>query len=306
MLAGLKVAGIRPNFNGISSKRFNMLQLDQLSDRDLPPLKPAVMRLWQLLNAQNTRLQEISEAMSAEPVLCARIMTIANSPLYRGVEEINSPQKALVRLGLNEVKGIVYYLTLSDSVRKNAFPHCFSMRKFWSHSLCTALLCQKLVQFYPHLFPMNPEEKEGCYLAGILHDIGYVVMASLMPEGFTTLYRQWEDGEQNPNILEEEIFGYSHPVVSAKALKLWKFPKNIQLAVYAHHRAIADNSPAPVIMLLKLADYLATQAGYAFNPLFTPELKQLTLPISYLENDFQPVVQEVTLKVEMLVGQAFA
>ena len=76
-----------------------MINLDKLSDRDLPPLKPMVIRLWQLLNSQNTRLQEIVEAMSAEPVLCARIMAISNSPMYRGLEEINSPQNAPTMLG---------------------------------------------------------------------------------------------------------------------------------------------------------------------------------------------------------------
>lgn len=283
-----------------------MIQLDKLSDRDLPPLKPMVLRLWQLLNSPNTLLQEIAEAMSAEPVLCARIMAIANSPLYRGIEEITSPQKALVRLGLNEVKGIVYYLTLSDSVRKNAFPPAFSIRKFWTHSLSTALLCKELLKYYPHLFPMSPEEQDGCYLAGLLHDIGYVVMATLAPTEFTAMSRIWAEGGRPPLEIEDGLFGVNHTILSAKALKLWKFPKSIQLAVYAHHRTPSDETLPASIILLKLADYLSTEAGYQFNPLFTLEAKRLSLPIYLLENDFQPVVEEVSLKVETLVSQAFA
>lgn len=282
-----------------------MITLDKLSDRDLPPLKPMVVRLWQMLNAPNTRLQEIAEAMSTEPVLCTRIMAIANSPMYRGVDPITSAQKALIRLGLNEVKGIVYYLTLSDSVRKNVFPPSFSIRRFWTHSLSTALLCQKLGEYYPHLFPMTQEERDSAYLAGLLHDIGYVVMASMMPQEFTALTRTWEAADCPPLEAEERLFGIAHPILSAKALKLWKFPKNVQLAVYAHHRAIADDNPPADIMLVKLADYLATEAGYHFNPMFSLELKRLTLPIFLLENDYQPVVEEVSLKVEMLVSQAF-
>jgi HD-like signal output (HDOD) protein len=276
-----------------------MINLEKLSDRDLPPLKPMVLRLWQLLNAPNTRLQDIVEAMSAEPVLCARIMAISNSPLYRGLDEITSPQKALVRLGLNEVKGIVYYLTLADSVKKNAFPPTFSIRRFWTHSLSTALLARKLIQYYPSLFPMSPEEQDGTYLAGLLHDIGYVVMATLMPGEFTTMTKTWEQGGRDPLEVEEKIFGVSPPLLSAKALKLWKFPKNVQ------HRAMAQDSPAS-IMLIKLADYLATKAGYHFNPMFTADMKGLTVPLFLLENDYQPVVEEVALKVEMLVAQAFA
>jgi hypothetical protein len=130
-------------------------------------------------------------------------------------------------------------------------------------------------------------------------------MASLLPGEFTTMTRLWEAGGNSPLEIEDELFGVSHPILSAKALKLWKFPKNVQLAVYAHHRAISDDSPPPAIMLLKLADYLATDTGYHFNPMFSAELKRLTLPISLLENDFQPVVEEVALKVEMLVSQAF-
>jgi len=282
-----------------------MINLEKLSDRDLPPLKPMVLRLWQLLNAPNTRLQEIVEAMSAEPVLCARIMAISNSPVYRGLEEISSPQKALVRLGLKEVKGIVYYLTLADSVKKNAFPTSFSIRRFWTHSLCTALIAKQLIQYYPSLFPMSPEEQDGTYLAGLLHDIGYVVMATLMPDEFTTMTKIWEEGGREPIEIEEKIFGVSHPLLSAKTLKLWKFPKNVQLTVYAHHRAVAQDAPT-AITLIKLADYLATKAGYHFNPMFTAEAKGLTVPLALLENDYQPVIDEVALKVETLVNQAFA
>jgi HD-like signal output (HDOD) protein len=282
-----------------------MINLEKLSDRDLPPLKPMVLRLWQLLNAPNTRLQDIVEAMSAEPVLCARIMAISNSPFYRGLDEITSPQKALVRLGLNEVKGIVYYLTLADSVKKNAFPPSFPMRRFWTHSLSTALIARQVIQYHPSIFPMSPEEQDGTYLAGLLHDIGYVVMATLMPGEFTTMTKVWEQGGRDPLDVEERIFGVSHPLLSAKALKLWKFPKNVQLAVYAHHRTMPQDSPAS-IMLIKLADYLATKAGYHFNPMFTADMKGLTVPLFLLENDYQPVVEEVALKVEMLVNQAFA
>ena len=104
---------------------------------------------------------------------------------------------------------------------------------------------------------------------------------------------------------EEKIFGVGHPLLSAKALKLWKFPKNVQLSVYAHHRAVTPDSP-PSIMLIKLADYLATKAGYHFNPMFTADMKGLSVPLFLLENDYQPLVEEVALKVEMLVNQAFA
>lgn len=283
-----------------------MLNLNQLKDTDLPPLKAVVMRLWQMLNASDTRLQDISEAMSAEPVLCTRIMAVANSPLYRGVEDITSPHKALVRLGLQEVKGIVYYLTLADSVRKEILPPAFSMRRFWTHSLATALLTDQLMKYYERLFPMSVDEQDGTYLAGLLHDIGYVIMATMLPAEFTALSKFWIDGaEHNPSVLEEKFFGVTHPVVSAKALKLWKFPKSVQLAVYAHHRVLTDVAPPAAIMLLKVADYLASEAGYSFNPLFPVEVKRTAIPAQYLDNDYQPIIEEVVLKVDMLVGQTF-
>jgi HD-like signal output (HDOD) protein len=280
-----------------------MIQLNKLSDRDLPPLKAVVLRLWQLLNSPTARLQEMAEAMSAEPVLCARIMAVANSPAYRGVDEITSPQKALVRMGLNEVKGIVYYLTLSDSVRPNTFPPSFSIRKFWTHSLCTALLSKNLLKYYPQLFSMTEEDLEQSYLAGLLHDIGYVLMATLASNEFTALSHAWAQGNDDPLELEERIFGTNHTILSAKALNLWKFPKNIQISVYAHHR-LSNSDPFPAsIVLLKLADYLATEAGYSFNPLFSLESKRQSLPNELFDNDFQPLIEEVSLKVEALVSQ---
>ena len=283
-----------------------MLNLDKLKDTDLPPLRPMVAKLWSLLNAPNTHLHEISEAMRSEPVLCTRIMAVANSPIYRGLEDITSAHKALIRLGLQEVKGIVYYLTLADSVQKNTLPPEFSIRRFWTHSLSTALFSEQLLKYHAHLFPMTLAEQEGAYLAGLLHDMGYVVMGSLMPNAFTVLAQAWLETENEPLALEEKLFGVTHPVISAKALKLWKFPRNVQLAVFAHHRDLSRGTQPAGAVLLKLADYLATAAGYVFNPLFSLDTKRAELPAHLLEQDFQPLIEDVTLKVDMLVGQAFS
>lgn len=283
-----------------------MLNLDKLKDTDLPPLKPMVAKLWSLLNAPNTHLHEISEAMRSEPVLCTRIMAVANSPLYRGIEDITSAHKALIRLGLQEVKGIVYYLTLADSVQKNALSPDFSIRRFWAHSLSTALLSEQLLKYHATLFATTPEEQEGAYLTGLLHDMGYVVMASMMPNAFSVLTRAWLQEEHEPLALEEKLFGAAHPLISAKALKLWKFPRNVQLAAFAHHRDISSGTPSAGVELLKLADYLASAAGYTFNPLFTPDTKRSELPLHLLEHDFQPLIEDVSIKVDMLVGQVFS
>lgn len=279
-----------------------MLRLDALTDHDLPPIKPAVLRLWQLLGARNATLAEIAEAMSAEPVLCARIMAIANSPTYRGVEKITSPHKALVRLGLREVRGIVYYLTLTQSLSEAGLPKGFAIRRLWGHSLATAYLCQHIPAYFPNLLPLTDEERESAYITGLLHDIGYLVMAKLAPEAFAELMTVWVTAEEPPLDAEERLFGMTHPVVSAKALKLWGFSKDIQLAVYGHHRLVREDAPGS-IFLVKLADLLATEAGYVFNAAISPLQKRATIPERLLDADFGPVVQEVSLKTDALLGQ---
>jgi HD-like signal output (HDOD) protein len=279
-----------------------MLRLDALNDHDLPPIKPAVLRLWQLLGSRNATLSEISEAMSAEPVLCARIMAIANSPLYRGVEKITSPHKALVRLGLREVRGIVYYLTLTQSLSEAGLPKDFPLRKLWGHSLATAYLCQQIPAYFPALLPLTEEERESAYLTGLLHDIGYLIMAKLAPEAFAELMAIWITAEEPPLDAEERLFGMTHPVVSAKALKLWGFSKEIQLAVYGHHRLVREGAPA-AIFLLKLADCLATEGGYVFNPAISPLQKRATIPEKLFSVDFTPTIQDVSIKTDALLGQ---
>ncbi len=279
-----------------------MLQLDSLTDHDLPPIKPAVLRLWQLLGSRNATLAEIAEAMSAEPVLCARIMATANSPMYRGVEKVTSPLKALVRLGLQEVRGIVYYLSLTQSFAETTLPKGFALRKLWKHSLTTAYLCQYIPVYFPHLFPLIDEERESAYITGLLHDIGYLIMAKLAPDAFAELMTTWITAEESPLDAEERLFGMTHPVVSAKALKLWGFAKDIQLAVYGHHRLVRDDALG-LIFLLKLADYLATESGAVFNSAISLFQKRATIPEQYFSVDFGPVLQEVTLKTDALLSQ---
>jgi HD-like signal output (HDOD) protein len=279
-----------------------MLRLENINDHDLPPIKPAVLRLWQLLGSRNATLAEIAEAVSTEPVLCARIMAIANSPMYRGLEKITSPHKALVRLGLREVRGIVYYLTLTQSLSEAGLPRAFALRKLWGHSLAAAYFCQQIPLYFPHLLPLTEEEREMVYVTGLLHDIGYLVMATLAPEGFTELSMSWEAGVEPALDAEERIFGMTHPVVSAKTLKLWGFAREVQLAVYGHHRLVREDAPGS-IFLVKLADYLATEAGYVFNPGISVLQKRSTLPETLLKPDFGPLIQEVSLKTDALLGQ---
>ncbi|MCE5228682.1 HDOD domain-containing protein [bacterium] len=237
----------------------------------LPPLPIIGVELQRIVSLpfDKINVDQLADLAEKDQSLAARLLKIANSPYYTTTKNITRVKQAIVTLGLDETLGTLSYFMLRRIMPAvPTLPH-FDPNEFWRHSLGCANIARMLG--HPQ-YLMNSLPGE-LYLAGLLHDIGKIVLAIYLPDEFS---RCLEFANQN-NVPLEEIeyasIGVDHAVLGAQLLEAWNLPNKILDGVGFHHRpeeAAEENRQfaATIELANMMASYL--EVGCGGNPRHKP------------------------------------
>ncbi len=209
---------------------------------------------------------EISKVILKDPALTAKILRVVNSPYYGRVREVTTVNQAVVTLGVRSVTAIA----LSSSVYKMAenVEGMVSRKRFWRHSLEVAIAARMIAE------EIGFEPAEEAFVAGLLHEIGLLVLEASYPEEYRRMWKQAEAGELL-TILEQKILGTDHARAGQFLLDQWGVPRNIGEAVGKHHALFdhgARQSDQILPQIVLLANNLSKFRAYTMPP---PEPKML-------------------------------
>jgi putative nucleotidyltransferase with HDIG domain len=193
---------------------------------------------------------DIGELIRQDPGLTARLLRIANSPFYGFPSRIDSVPRAITVIGTNQLRHLI--LATSTIQVFSDFPNdLVSMETFWHHSLRCAVIARNLAA---HLHEPNVERY---FTAGLLHDIGYLIIYRELPElANQTLTRS----NQNRGIvhsIEQEIIGFDHGAVGGELLRQWNLPSALSEAVEFHHTPHLARQHPKEAAIIHVANYLA-------------------------------------------------
>ena len=214
----------------------------------LPSLSPTTHRLIQLIEAPEVDLDELAEVVSADPVLTMRLIGVANSSYFRGATEVPNIREALMRMGVREARTIIIVVALrSTLLRSQGLGD--SAQLLWRHSILCAAAAQETTQELP------PWEQSG-FLAGLLHDIGQLVVLAFVSE----LPAWQEDGEAPDAEAVDAILAATHSALGALVLASWGFPDPFCEAILTHHDSSAASEEVRILAVaLELTDAIAHQ-----------------------------------------------
>ena len=196
---------------------------------ELPSLPEIYVRVSELLETENSDAQQIGEAVQTDPSLTGRLLKMVNSAYYGLPNEIFSISQAISVLGRQQIKQI-----LMGSVLSGVFTEInndnFSMRDFWQHSIKTAIIAR-------HLAMQNAQiiDHEAFFTAGLLHDIGRLVLAKEVPDLLPEIEELVEINGVDIIQAEEEKLGVTHIDVGGALMKKWGIPSLITQCVVKHH-----------------------------------------------------------------------
>ncbi len=194
--------------------------------QELPALPAVVLELMSSMDQEDTDVHVLAQKIELDQALAAKTLRIANSSFYGMQSKVTSIAQAVSVLGFHSIRTLVTACALTGSFAP--LGDGFDFSAFWRHSLATAVAARMLA---PQL-QVNPET---AFTAGLLHDLGTLVLATRFPAEHAQIrsYRLAHDCLMID--AELAVIGIDHARVGSALAAYWKFPAAIQQAVADHH-----------------------------------------------------------------------
>jgi putative nucleotidyltransferase with HDIG domain len=233
-----------------------------------PSLPQVLTRLLKELNGENLNMRSLAQLISQDVALSAKVLAVANSPLYRRLNAISSVDQAVVLLGLKMVRIIVVSLSLHQFFNHLTSGSAINLDKFWHHSLASGFLSRTLAEYIHY-----PDADEA-YMAGLMHDIGKLTFMVSEPDRYAVMLHQ---SQSDAELLELETacFGMTHSEMGARLIEHWRLEPLIGDAIRHHHDALAHAHGATELVKIVMLANTISQVGLQNNSLAIPMAKAL-------------------------------
>jgi len=235
--------------------------------------------------------------IEAHPVLCARVLKVANSAYYGQSGKVASVKRALFLLGLNAVRGIA-----AAACIRQVMPQCVGglpdVEAVMTHSLATAIATDMLGAV------ALPNLAGDAFIAGLLHNLGTVVQASLDPTGTAALIAaRSADPSQDLRTVEMQHCQLGHEACAGALFDAWNLPQSLVISAQHHHEPTAAPEPHRVLAgFVWAGGHLALRCNYTYSlePVAPPEDEARLLGLGLLPRHLDVVTRELAERVELL------
>lgn len=220
----------------------------------LPAMPKTAHEILSIELATDKGNELLLKLIEKDPAISARIIGLANSPLFGTSRKIMTVGDAATVLGIKRVKMVALGFAMMSSVTRNP-PGLLNVLHLWQHSMAVAVAMDALSKAMPR--EMRPPD-EDIYLAGLLHDIGFLVLEYVDPELSNRFHvRLAVEGAQPDSEIEAEMLEINHGELGALLAEHWNLADSIVAVLRHHHvsaaRPVAGNT---LIAMTRLAEKL--------------------------------------------------
>jgi HD-like signal output (HDOD) protein len=267
--------------------------------RDLPTMPHVASKVLELSSDPDTSADRLQQVIADDQAMTARILKIANSAMYACSRRINTLSEAIVMLGFNSIRSLVVTSAARNLYGGSGARLGLKERLLWEHSIGTAFACRLLAE------RRHPALREEAFLAGLMHDIGKLVLNLQVPDRFEEIVQIVYNENREFHATERELLGFDHGRVGALLVNKWKLSPVLEEVIGEHHTPESLGADRPLLLHLDLANRLSHKLGIGFQE--EPDLDLLDSVanriLGYAESDLAEVVEQLqeTLEVEMEV-----
>lgn len=230
----------------------------------LPSLSSINRALQGLLMAEQRYSAQISEIVRRDPSLTARLLRLVNSVYYGLTTPVNSIEEAVFYLGVRQIRQLTMVTPIIEDFQRLTRQCAFPWREFWQHCIGTAILTREVVS------AVQSPTDESDYVAGLVHDMGKIVMAWTAPEHFTEIHRLASQGTQDLIAIENEVLGMDHCELGALYLERHRLPDLMIKSARFHHEPEKADAHEAIIASVQIADLLMRNAEIGCSGNFVP------------------------------------
>ena len=228
---------------------------------DLPPLPAVATRVMTIVDDENASATDLANVLAADQALTAKLIRLSNSAYYGFGRKVSSVRDAITVLGFNQVRDIAVSMSVMHAFSRPApTDDGFDLDLFWGHSVAIAVAGESVSR------RMRAAKPQDAFTAGILHDIGRLVLRMTMPVPFADALAYTRETGTPLHLSEVEATGYDHAEIGRALGERWSFPQHLIEAVWSHHDESltpqVDGLPGVVAQCNRLALHYGLCCGF--------------------------------------------
>jgi len=266
---------------------------------ELSSLPFIYIKINEAVNNPRSSIKDISDIISGDPGLTARLLRLVNSAFYGFPSKIETVSRALLMVGTQQMRDLALATSVM-SLFKGIPGHLVSMESLWRHSVACGLAARMLaVRQYE-------ANAELFFTAGIIHDIGRLVIYKKIPETAQEMILRCKDSKEPLYLVEKEMLGFDHSDLGRMLAQSWNLPLSLEEVLACHHFPCEAKQYPVEAGVVHIADYIAhsIQLGDSgeqyIPPLDEKVWKLVDIPASVLSStsdqlriEFEDVVQSL-------------
>lgn len=258
------------------------------SIKDLEPLPKVIHEARELLSNPNTTFKKIGKVLETDQAITAKVLKIANSAYYGLSGRVSSIHQALIVLGHETLKQVIYTAGASKLLAKTLKGYGLQSSVLWNHSLAVAFGAKIIAA------KRKPTLENDAFTAGLLHDVGKLILDEHIYKS-KSIFDKLIKNNNSYREAEEKLFGFDHSEIAALICEEWRLPENQTLAIKFHHDP-SRSRKEELAYILHLADHLAHKCGFGTEITEgTKAIKDNVLEVLNIdEEDLVPIMEKIT------------
>jgi putative nucleotidyltransferase with HDIG domain len=266
---------------------------------DLASLPTIFMEISEAIGDPRSSSVHIANVISKDTSLSAKLLKIVNSAFYNFPYKVDTISRAVTIIGSRQLSSLAMGASVLRSFQ--GIPEdLVDMESFWKHSIACGISARMIASF------KNIPNTERLFVAGLLHDIGRIILYQSLPDQMSRILLQAKQTHRFLRTIEAEVLGVDHAHVGGMLLKKWKFPLAMEQAVAFHH----DPLKSPHLLeasILYLSDILvnALEMGTSGDCLAPPLIPEVWNSLGLEKELFTKIVQLIERQVEEIIHHFF-
>lgn len=217
----------------------------------LPTLPTVITQMIGLIDNPKTSARDVARLIATDQALTAKILKLANSAFYGFPRKIATVNHAVVVLGFETVKSLGLSVSVLERFAGGGPETSFDRQRFWEHSIACGVAAQLLGS------RLRYRVQGEAFAAGILHDIGKLILSQYFPEEFTRVMAMVREENLYIGKAEEAVLGVTHAEIGCWLAEKWNLPRQLVDTIAFHHTPGRMERGAQLPSLVHLADFLA-------------------------------------------------
>jgi HD-like signal output (HDOD) protein len=241
--------------NLTSTKQLKRLGLAEIQSQlsrcpSLPSLSSINKSLLGLVLTEQRYTAQIGEIIRRDPSLTSRLLRLVNSVYYGLSTPVTSIEEAVFYLGIRQIRQLTLVTPVIEDFQKLSNQCAFPWREFWQHCIGTAILTHEIAG----VSQAAPDDSD--YIAGLVHDVGKIVMAWAFPDHFTEIHHLAIQGARDLTEIEESVLGIDHAELGALYLERHRLSELLIQTARFHHQPEKAQSHGHIVAAVQIADLL--------------------------------------------------